>query len=677
MRYGLGIDAGGTYTDAVIYDFNENSIIQTAKAVTIKEDLTIGIDEVLDQMDRAALVAVSLVSLSTTLATNACVEGNGCRAALILIGCTRKVITLYGSEHGLPAEKDIIFLSGGHSQDGQVNNEPDWSYLRLEIERVSAVTDAFAVVELWGVRNAGFEQKAKNLIRGWTGKTVVCGHEITGELNSLKRAASALLNARLLPLINSFLDAVSFSLRQHQVEAPLVIVRGDGSLMAESFAREKPVETLLCGPAASVAGGLYLTGSKNCVIVDMGGTTSDLALVRDGRPVLTDSGASVGGWKTGIHSILINTVGLGGDSLICHNRENSIDIGPRRVAPLCWAASRWPQLLPKLKSINLSGRRHSVSLAEFFYLLSDRSDQDDSSAESKICSALRAEPLSVEELATASGSSLYTLPVARLERQSRIMRCGLTPTDIMHLTGEFCAWNLQAAQMAADIMAFQLHISREELIDMVRDRMKESLYVTLVRMLLTQEHPGISAGLPLESQLASLIRQAFRQRESSGENHFLDLPFSLSVPLVGIGAPTHLYLPPVARALRTECIIPPYAEVANAVGAITGKVLVTLQVLIKPVNSAYGITGYNVYATVENKSFASYDEALDWALSIAASDAETVAKARGAASVDIDVDCDYRQAPVATSAMEDLAQSSEPQQIHIETVVTAVAKGVL
>lgn len=678
MAYGLGIDAGGTYTDAVIYNLEEKEIIQTAKAVTIKEDLTIGINESLQQMKSSQLADVSLVSLSTTLATNACVEGNGCQAKLILIGCTRKVITLYGQDHGLPEAGEIIFLEGGHGQDGQVEKEPDWEYLQQEISKTAALDEAYAVVELWGVRNAGFEQKARSLIRQWTNKAVVCGHEITGEINSLKRAASALLNARLLPLINSFLDAVKASLKNHQVDAPLVIVRGDGSLMAESFAREKPVETLLCGPAASVAGGLYLTGQKNCIIVDMGGTTSDLALIRDGQPVLTSAGAQVGQWKTGIHSIMINTVGLGGDSLIRHNREISLDIGPRRAAPLSWAAARWPVLLSKLKVMHHLERRHTVSLAEFFYLLADNSSSKDTEAEAKICAFLRSGPGSIEELAAACGSSVYNLPVQRLEQQGRVMRCGLTPTDIMHLTGEFTAWDSTAAQMAAEIMANQLHISVQELIEIIRGQMKESLFVTLVKMLLTIEYPKITAGSPPDLQLRRLMQIMFHHTESRSNQGFLNLPFSISVPLVGIGAPTHLYLPPVAEALQTECIIPPFAEVANAVGAITGQVAVTLQVIIKPVNSAYGITGYRVFSSTENMSFTEYDQALDWARNKAQNEANEVAKARGAVQFDVEVTSDFCQAPIATSALEDIDDKDAPAQtIHIETIVTARASGVL
>lgn len=181
MKLGLGIDTGGTYTDGVIYDFNRSRVIKGAKAVTIKEDLKLGIMAVLDQMPRDLLERVGMVSLSTTLATNACVEDKGSRAKLILIGCDRDVVAKNGSQYGLPAIDDIIFLAGGHDSRGEVIAEPDWDELMGRIKRLTGKVDAFAVVQMWGIRNPEFEQKAKSLIGEATGLPVVCGHELSSQ----------------------------------------------------------------------------------------------------------------------------------------------------------------------------------------------------------------------------------------------------------------------------------------------------------------------------------------------------------------------------------------------------------------------------------------------------------------------------------------------------------------
>ncbi|MBN2881884.1 MAG: hydantoinase/oxoprolinase family protein, partial [Clostridia bacterium] len=305
MSLGLGIDTGGTYTDAVIYDFKNNQIKAVSKTLTAKQDLEGCIGRTLDGLPVDLLAEVKAVSLSTTLATNACIEGRGERAKLILIGCDRKVAVSYGAEYGLPPADEIIFLDGGHDRKGNVVAEPDWEYLRNEITKHDKEYNSYAVVEIWGMNNCDFEIKTRDYISEWTGKRIICGHELTAKLNLFKRAASALLNAQLIPLVSEFMDSIKKNLSFRGIEAPLTIMRGDGSLMSEEFAREKPVETLLCGPAASIEGGLNLTGEENCVVIDMGGTTSDMAIIKNSVPGIAEDGAVVGKWRTGTHSILI------------------------------------------------------------------------------------------------------------------------------------------------------------------------------------------------------------------------------------------------------------------------------------------------------------------------------------------------------------------------------------
>ena len=704
MRYGLGIDTGGTYTDAVVFDFENEKVIGTAKSITVKEDLTTGINGAIEQLPPEVFDMVKLVSLSTTLATNACVEGKGSRAKLVMIGCYEKIAARYGKEYGLPETKEIIFLGGGHNQQGKILNEPDWNFLKARVNECKHETDAFAVVELWGIRNAGFEKKAKEMIADWTGMQVVCGHELTGEINSLKRAASALLNAQLIPIINEFLNAVKSSLKQKGINAPLVIVRGDGSLMSEKFARSKPVETLLCGPAASVAGGISLTGEKNCIIVDMGGTTSDIAIVKNGIPKLASEGANIGKWRTGIKSILINTVGLGGDSLIRHNSENKLTIGPVRAAPLSWAASRWPGILGRIKTIYEGKKRHTVSLCEFFYLIRDISKDNFYSREERdISYALKAGPLSITELAEEIGTSIYEIKIKRLEQYGIVMRCGLTPTDIMHLTGDFTGWERDAAYYGAMIMAHQINASLDELIDMVNENVKERLYYNIVRMLMEDEDESLLKG-GISKQLDSLLTASFRKkRKAEGSmvngDDFMVSSFTTSATLVGIGAPIHIYLPGVAKALNANCIIPENAGVANAIGAITGNVMAKESVVIKPQYSAAGITGYIGFSPSENKEFQKHADAVEWAKTKANELARKSALERGADEVEISVTVNNNEAEISSTYKDDTKEdvggpdgssgntvkietagrdkncSHRGNQLLLETIVTARAAG--
>ncbi|MCK9253764.1 MAG: hydantoinase/oxoprolinase family protein [Clostridiales bacterium] len=678
MQVGLGIDTGGTYTDGVLFNFDGQAVLQTAKALTRKEDLTVGIDEVLDQMDQPLLRQAALVALSTTLATNACVENKGGHARLVLIGCDRKIVDRYGPGNGLPPADDIILLAGGHDMAGQLVTEPDWAELKRRVGLPAGQADAYAVVELWGVRNTACESKARELLHGWTGKPVVCGHEISGTLNSLRRAASALLNARLLPLINAFLDAVRQSLDRRGIAAPLVIVRSDGSLMAESVARDKPVETLLSGPAASVAGGLALTGLQSGIVIDMGGTTSDIALVRQGRPVMAAEGAQIGSWRTGIRSIKIQTVGLGGDSLIRHHKNTHLVIGPRRAAPLSWAAGRYPQVLEQLELLLQAERKHTVSLAEFFYRVDKPGKHTSESLtcqEQRILDALAAGPLSLQSLADKTGSTIYNMKTERLEQQERIMRCGLTPTDIMHLTGDYPVWQRKAAEIGADIMALQLSVTRDDLVAEVQNKVKEMLGSAILEMLLGHEYAQDS-GHNL-SGVVGLGRTLLRQHmQPDGQDRFLQPEMACAVPLIGLGAPIHLFLPTVARFMRTEHCIPRHAAVANAVGAITGQVVATAEVLIKPRYAVAGITGYDGFSKARTCHFETHDRAVAWAWEQAEQEARQAAAERGARQADVQLSVDKRDAAIAAVRDEtDLVRPQAAAPVYLETVVQARAIG--
>lgn len=671
MKLGLGIDTGGTYTDAVIYDFESNTIVKSAKSLTIKEDLTQGINNVISKIPGELLKDIRLVSLSTTLATNACVEGKGSRAVLILMGCDAETVRKYGHEYGLPDYREMIFIDGGHNQMGERICEPDWELLKKKVMECEYGTDSFGIVQLWGMRNPEFEKKAKELIRQWTGKPVVCGYELTAEINFLRRASSTLLNAQLIPLINGFIDAVKLSMKSNSIDAPLVIVRGDGSLMSEDFAREKPVETLLSGPSASIAGAMKLTGKKDCVIVDMGGTTSDLAVVKAGRPKLASEGAVVGNWRTGTKSISIETTGLGGDSMIGFDNNDELTIGPVRVAPLSWLANRWSYILDDLESMNIRKSKHSSSLCEFYYLIRDLPASGDFTEEEKrIVSALKNGPLSILKLSDAVGTSIYEIRLKSLEKYGIVMKSGLTPTDLLHLSGDYRVWSTEAARLGAEIMARRLNMKVDELIYKVNRKIKEKLYFNITRMLIENEDEYILSG-KTSKQAEDLIMMGYNGKKAG---RHISCSFSTGFDLVGIGAPIHIYLPDVAHALNTGCIIPEFAEVANAVGAITSNIMVEEEVIIKPHYEIAGIAGYSCHSPAEMKEFLKYEDALEWSRAEAEKTAREVALARGAGDIDITVD-------VVSSSINLPGSSSEEDStdgvILLETKVKAYAVGTI
>lgn len=677
MRLGLGIDTGGTYTDGVIYDFDNSKVIKGAKSVTVKEDLKLGILNVLDQMPGHLLKQVGLVSLSTTLATNACVEDKGSRAKLILMGCDENIVKKNGSQYGLPSIDHIIFVDGLLDSRGEVVRQPDWDTLIYEAEKAANHTDSFALVQMWGIRNPEFEKKAKELISQRTGLPVVCGHELAGQLNFLKRAATALLNAKLIPLINEFIDAVKVGLEERGVDAPLVIVCGDGSIMSEEYVRDRPVETLLSGPAASVIGGVNISQQQNCVVVDMGGTTSDLAVVKDGRPLLAYEGAKVGNWNTAVKSVDIRTIGLGGDSLISFGSRDELTIGPRRAAPLSWLADRWPEVLEEITKLHEENRIHTRSLCQFFYGVRNIPKGGDFTLqERRIVEALKEGPLAIERLAEKIGESIYTLKTDRLEQLGIIMRSALTPTDIMHITGDFSGWNGEAALKGAEILAKRLRLTLDQLIHEVNTTIKSRLYLNIAKELIKRGNPSLFQD-DMSPELEQMILLGYRDSDKS-INPYINFGLATEFTLVGIGAPIHVYLPDVAKGLNTACIIEEHAAVANAVGAITGSISVEERIVIQPRYTMAGAEVFDCFSSRVKMNFDSYKEAVKWAKEEAKDIAEQLARARGAGEWDISIQVDenYTHINVIDSQGSESDQDAQStRELLLETLVTARAVG--
>jgi len=611
MRIGIGIDTGGTYTDAVSYDLDAERVLCSRKALTTKEDLSLGIGSALDGLPPEHLKGAEIIALSTTLATNACVENKGGRAKLLFIGVDPRVVARVGAEYGLPDPKEMLFLDARYDAKGETVEEPDWNDMTARCRTWLRGVCAVGIVDINAMdNNAALERKAKERILSGFRLPAICGHELFSDLNSIKRGASVLLNARLVPLIADFLRAVRAAMENRSLQAPVVIVRSDGSLMSDRFAVHRPVETLLCGPAASVMGGLALAKERDCLIVDMGGTTTDIAIVKDGSPVRAREGVHVGQWHTFVKGLFVDTFGLGGDSAVRIDGNGALTLLPTRLVPLSVAATRWPSVTGKLRALVDSKKRHQLPVHEFFCLNRDVGDGSGyGEREIRFCRALRDGPLGLAEAAEAAGTDVYNLDMRRLEEEGVVMRCGLTPTDIMHLKGDFTRFSAEAAALGAEFVAGCLGLSVEALSDLVYDTVKRKLYCNIVRVLIEDRDPRFRER-GLDEGLQSLIRGSWDAARRPGESSFFRFDFHTPAALVGIGAPVHIFLPDVARALGTRCLIPPDAGVANAVGAVVGNIKATCEVEIKPQYTISGIDGFVVYGRTRNSHVADRDEAL-------------------------------------------------------------------
>lgn len=595
----LGIDTGGTYTDGVIIN-NEDTkqILAKSKALTTREDLTVGIRHCLDNLAPSFLQAVSMVSLSTTLATNTIVEGRGCEIGLILIG--------HEPIGKLPAEQ-IIVTPGGHDVKGRAKEELDLDDLRKKLETFRRTVEAVAISGYLSIRNPSHELEVRSLVQKTLSLPVVCAHELTTTLGFQERTVTAALNARLLPVIADLIESVKKVLTEKEIKAPLMIVKGDGSLMSEHVARERPIETILSGPASSIVGGNSLSPSPKALIVDIGGTTTDIALVENGIPRLTREGAVVGGWFTRIHSAEIHTYGLGGDSQLHLTRDKSITVGPQRVNPLSYIGTKYPYLIKELAQFSDLITDPSFAQSTECYLrlstskpkkqdeilTANRADnltqnftQNLSSFEKDILQLLESGPHSFFYLAKETGRDPlffnFEFNPQRLINKGLIAAISLTPTDLLHARGSHIPWNREIALLGVELMARKMGKTSEEFLELASQTVIDQLSLALLESV--HRYEGNSSNLKSIEPVSHLITKALHPAQED----LLQCKLQLSIPVIGIGAPAHAWLPQAAAQLNTPLIVPEHAEVANALGAAIGKIMVISEAIIRPGNEFGG-----------------------------------------------------------------------------------------
>ena len=636
MRIGIGIDTGGTFTDIVAYDFETKEVLSKGKSNTTHGSLIIGIRRALDMINPEYLKTAEEVCISTTLATNACIENKGGRAKLFIFGLTNEILHRFNvkDNYGIPYEfANCIDLNS--SADGLYIEEPDWDKLYEEYGDWIRDGDIIAVSELFStLSGAPNEKKFKAFIEERFGKPCVCANELTSEINAIQRGATALLNARLLPLVHEFIHSIEEEFKTRGCAAPIKVVRSDGSLMSAEFSKGHPVETILSGPASSVLAGKSFTDSPNYVVVDMGGTTTDISIVKDDNPVVMKDGVKIAQWKTSVKGIDVSPFGLGGDTAI-RMYEGEFSLDSRRVMPLCAAASMWPEIKDMLRNLLEKKHVNRYPLHEVFYLLREPKSLDNfDENERRLITALKDGPCMIEDLKERCGIDMYHFDSERLESEEIIMRCGLTPTDFMHIKGDYNLYDREASVLASEYILFCMgkkDITDEDisaLADTAYDLVYHKMYSCIVKTLLAKQYPK-QFGDGTDEQVSFIIDEAWRNRNSKGKN-LLDCLLSTEFVLIGIGAPIGLFLPTVAEALKTRCIIPLHSEVANAIGALNANVRAIFKVDISQRLSNIGKKFYIAHLPTGSEVFDELGDAVAAAKAAAEKAARDLAKSRGA-----------------------------------------------
>ena len=323
----LGLDVGGTFTDAVIIDGHR--VVATAKRRTTKDNLMNGIGEALDAvLEGYDTSNIEQVTLSTTVVTNTIVEEKEQVVDLYVVtGPGRNVDDIF------PVKP--IYLQGYTDHRGIVVEHTPADAVRGIANMVQARsgTDLAAVSAKFGVRNPQEELSITEELKN-TYHAISNGSLLSGSLNFPRRTISAYFNSAVTPVFTVFKKNVEDALSARNIVAPLHILKADGGSLPVEHMVSRPVETAFTGPAATVLGlsALGVIGNQHTVALDIGGTTTDISLWKHGRPLMTKNGVSIREYPSAVRSFAVTSVGIGGESVV-RLKNGNLTVGPERVGP--------------------------------------------------------------------------------------------------------------------------------------------------------------------------------------------------------------------------------------------------------------------------------------------------------------------------------------------------------
>ncbi|MEM9636191.1 MAG: hydantoinase/oxoprolinase family protein [Pseudomonadota bacterium] len=661
MAFLLGVDTGGTYTDAVLIR-GEAEVVATAKALTTRQDLAIGVGEAVRSVLAESAVApaeISLASLSTTLATNALVEGQGGRVGLIYIGFRARDMETHGLAAALKGDPCLI-CAGGHDHAGMEAHPLDEAAIVAFLQEHKAGVSGFAVASQFATRNPAHEARAAALIAEVTGRPVSASHQLSARLNGPKRAVTAVLNARLIGMIDGLIGRAEQVLRDLEITAPMMVVRGDGALISADQARARPIETILSGPAASIVGARWLTGAQQALVSDIGGTTTDIALLRAGKPAIDPAGARVGPYRTMVEAVAMRTTGLGGDSevqVVGEGLQGGVVLGPRRVLPVSLLAAEAPDAVHPVLDAQLRSAVPGEYDGRFVRAVSGMRPGGLGVRDAALLERIGED---VRPLADVLRARIDQGALTRLVERGLVQLAGVTPSDASHVLGKLSVWDGAAAEKALTLMGRKrlgsgevLATEAASLAQKIVDRLTHQTVLALLEAAFAEEERTVG------DTPEGLARHALMQAGLQDHRGLVRVSTGLNLPVVGLGASAASYYPAVQSALGTEMILPEHGGVANAIGAVVGQVTMRRSGSI----TAPGEGQFRVHLARGPIDVTDQEEALDLLEKTLRAEARAAAEAAGAVDMRITVSKDIRRAGI------------EAREVFIEAVLTVEASG--
>ncbi len=660
MSFILGVDTGGTYTDAVILE-DEERVIAFSKALTTHSDLSLGIGSAIQKAVEQKNIdpkKISLVSLSTTLATNALVEGQGDTVALIMIGFKDSDLKKHSIFDALKGDPFLV-IEGGHNYAGFEASPLAKNELSRWVSEIKGVS-AYAVCSQFAVRNPEHELEAAEIIRKLTDKPVSLSHQISVKLNGPKRALTAVLNARLIALIDLLIVKAEHVIKSLGLLAPLMVVRGDGALISAAQAREKPIETILSGPAASIVGARWLTGETEAIISDIGGTTTDIAVLMGGKPAIDPRGASVGPYRTMVEAVAMYTFGLGGDSEVKLRVEGlggDISLGPKRVIPVALAASIEPDLIHQTLDNQLKNETPNDFDARFIRRTRASTEPVLSERDDKVYRRIGEQFYPMSKVVK---SRLDLQSVIKLVSMGVAQISAVTPSDASHVLGKSNAWDKEAAIKAIDLFARRRNGSGEllasstaQMAERIICQLTEQTSSSILEMAFSEEKVDFG------DKPDVLAKHPLTQFGLAGYSDLIKVNVGISKKIIGLGASAPTYYPAVGTELNCEVILPEYAGVANAIGAVVGKIVMRESGVISSPSEGK----YLVHLDGKPVNFTSETEALKVLEEKLTEKSIQKAKEAGAENVSVNIDREIKTANI------------ENRSVFVEASVLVEASG--
>jgi N-methylhydantoinase A/oxoprolinase/acetone carboxylase beta subunit len=619
--YIIGIDTGGTYTDAVVIEQGAQRILASAKSITTKGDLAVGVGLAMQEAVASLKGSVKagdikLVSISTTLATNAVVEGHGGAAACVLIGFDDDMVKRTGIAAAFP-DMPVIRIVGGHDHNGDEVTKLGVADLRTALEGLKGRVGAIAIASKFAVRNNAHELAARQMVGDILGLPATLSSELSSALDAPRRALTSVLNARLVGHIARLISAVKRAMSGLGMDCPLMIMKGDGALASADSVVQRPIETILSGPAASLIGAKWLSGLDDFIMSDMGGTTTDVGILEKGGPLLAPQGAEVGGWRTMVKAIDVKTIGLGGDSEITIGTNGRIEVGPQRAVPLSLLASRVPEAITLLEA-DLAETEGGSMLGRFVVLPFGKDDRPPphglTPREAELFAQVSDHPVPVKKLAVSSAAQRA---LNALRRKGLIQLCAFTPSDAAHVLGLQANWRGDAASIGAKLLhRFRtMNIPNESELSAF---CKEVWNATVSRSARIIVDTALG-----ESSSSTLIDAVCEGRVGVGRTR---VQISPTMPIVAVGGPVKVYYDEVAKRLATDVVFAPFCDVANAVGAASALVADRVTVFVE----GDGAGLFRVHAGGKTEQFSSGIKALQRGTELASELAEAEARKGGA-----------------------------------------------